>query len=368
MKKSIFFILFVLLSMTATAQRAVVSGTVDSIADDSKVYIADMQGFFSFYPIDSTTVENGSFSMTVDQKQPVLRYLIAVNKDDGKDVRIEPFILENTAINFHLGKGENKSTVEGGTDNALWREYNHIRDSIYALSEPYWDIANDSTKSQVDRDAAQKVVDAYNDSAKAFTANFLISHIPSGVSSILLGMNYGELAETTLQQVLKMMGEKSPDDEVYKAIVAEREANRNTAIGHAYTDIELTQPDGKPLRLSDFVGKHKLVLVDFWASWCGPCRAEMPNVIQVYNAYKDKGLAIVGVSLDSKKEAWVAAINKLGIPWPQMSDLKGWQCAGAQAYNVKAIPATVLIDQQGHIIAKNLRGDELAAKVKELLD
>ena len=108
-------------------------------------------------------------------------------------------------------------------------------------------------------------------------------------------------------------------------------------------------------------------MVDFWASWCGPCRGEMPNVIKAYNEFKDKGFAIVGVSLDSKADAWKKAIKDLGIPWAQMSDLKGWQCAGAALYNVRAIPATVLIDQSGKIIAKDLRGEELIAKLKELL-
>jgi alkyl hydroperoxide reductase subunit AhpC len=93
----------------------------------------------------------------------------------------------------------------------------------------------------------------------------------------------------------------------------------------------------------------------------------MPNVIKAYNEYKDKGLAIVGVSLDNNKAAWVDAIKKIGIPWAQMSDLKGWQSEGAAAYNVKAIPATVLLDKSGKIIARGLRGDELAAKLKGLL-
>lgn len=108
-------------------------------------------------------------------------------------------------------------------------------------------------------------------------------------------------------------------------------------------------------------------MIDFWASWCGPCRAEMPNVIKAYNEYKDKGFGVVGISLDNDAAAWKSAIKSLGIPWAQMSDLKGWQSAGAALYNVRAIPATVLIDQSGKIIAKDLRGDDLEAKLKELL-
>ena len=120
--------------------------------------------------------------------------------------------------------------------------------------------------------------------------------------------------------------------------------------------------------MSDYAGKGKVVLVDFWASWCGPCRQEMPNVVKVYNQYKDKGFEIVGVSLDQTEEAWKKGIADLGITWPQMSDLKYWQCEAAAIYGVNAIPHTVLIDKDGTIIERNLRGEKLYERIAELLD
>jgi thiol-disulfide isomerase/thioredoxin len=114
------------------------------------------------------------------------------------------------------------------------------------------------------------------------------------------------------------------------------------------------------------VGKSKYVLVDFWASWCGPCRAEMPYVVEAYQKYHDKGLEVIGVSFDNDKDAWVAAIGSLKMPWPQMSDLKGWESAAAGAYNIQSIPANVLIDEQGKIVAKNLRGEDLLDKMARL--
>ena len=119
------------------------------------------------------------------------------------------------------------------------------------------------------------------------------------------------------------------------------------------------------MKLSDYVGKGKVVLVDFWASWCGPCRREMPNLVEAYAKYKDKNFEIVGVSLDQDGAAWKEAIKKMDMTWPQMSDLRFWQSEGAQLYAVNSIPHTVLIDGSGKIIARGLHGEELQAKIAE---
>jgi peroxiredoxin len=129
-------------------------------------------------------------------------------------------------------------------------------------------------------------------------------------------------------------------------------------------DIVLPDVNGKTVKLSDFKGK--VVLVDFWASWCGPCRMENPNVVRMYNAYKDKGFEILGVSLDKDRNAWLEAIQKDGLRWTQVSDLKYWQSDAAKLYNVTGIPYTVLVGKDGKIIEKNLRGPALDAKLKEI--
>lgn len=135
--------------------------------------------------------------------------------------------------------------------------------------------------------------------------------------------------------------------------------------GLQYTDMTMQDLDGKEMKLSQYVGKGYL-LVDFWASWCGPCRAEMPNVVEGYKRYHDKGFEIVGVSFDSKQDAWTAAVKKLGMTWPQMSDLKGWDCAAVRVYGVNSIPSNILLDAQGKIIACDLRGEQLLQKLAEI--
>ena len=136
--------------------------------------------------------------------------------------------------------------------------------------------------------------------------------------------------------------------------------------GLTYTDLVMKDMNDKEIKLSQYAGKGNYVFVDFWASWCGPCRAEMPNVVEAYKKYHSKGLEIVGVSFDQKKDAWTAAVKNLGMEWPQMSDLKGWQCAAGKVYGIRSIPSNILLDPQGKIVASDLRGEDLQKRLAEI--
>ena len=136
--------------------------------------------------------------------------------------------------------------------------------------------------------------------------------------------------------------------------------------GTPFVDLEMNDFQDNTVKLSQWVGKGNYVLLDFWASWCGPCRAEMPNVVSNYAKYHDEGFEIVGISFDNNASAWKKAVKTLGMKWPQMSDLQGWYSAGAKAYGVNSIPASFLLDGEGKVVGVNLRGDKLGETLREI--
>ena len=136
--------------------------------------------------------------------------------------------------------------------------------------------------------------------------------------------------------------------------------------GTMFSDLVMNDTEGKECRLSEWVGKGNYVLVDFWASWCGPCRAEMPNVVAAYEKYHAQGFDVVGVSFDQKADAWKKAIEQIGMKWHNISDLKGWQCAASEIYGISSIPSNILVDGEGKIVAADLRGEALQKKLAEI--
>ena len=324
-----------------------------------------MQGYFNMVPTDTAIIKDGKFEFSGECEGATLRWLMPIHA--GEPTTMAQFILEKGDIKAALIKGEGESKIEGGPNGKLYNEFEEECSKIGQQMDEPWQVTSDSTKSEVERQVAQAKLDSLQKVMVAYQKQFIIDHVPSACSDMLFGFCSFNFSEEDNEEILKLFGEKQPNFPVYKAIMEEKKAQEATAIGHEYTDLKMDDPKGKSMKISDYVGKNKYVLIDFWASWCGPCRAEMPTVVEAYTKFHDKGFEVVGVSLDNEKDAWVKAIAELKMPWPQMSDLKGWESEACAVYHVQAIPANVLVDEQGNIIAKDLRGEDLLNKMGELL-
>ena len=336
------------------------TGVIEKAKEGDRVFLAVMQGDYNFSTLDSTTIQNGKYLFKGQQKQPVKRLVVA---EVGEElIGSSDFILENTDVTVDV-KLDNTCVINGGADNELWKSYNEENTKANKEIESQWLIAQDTTRTDAERKAAADEFANWEKGRVAYHAQYILDHIPSGVSSILFEQVHSNFNDSTMDKILTRMKEQCPEDEVYLAVRKQYEQSQKTEVGKPYVDIALNDPEGKLVKVSDFVAKNKVTMIDFWASWCGPCRRVMPDVVKAYNKYKDKGFAIVGVSLDNNAEAWKAAIKQLGMTWPQMSDLKGWQSEAAALYNVRAIPATIFIDQSG-----NIMGRELSVDLETMLD
>jgi thiol-disulfide isomerase/thioredoxin len=196
-------------------------------------------------------------------------------------------------------------------------------------------------------------------------SNFVKSNEGSPASYYASTFLFEEINLSLMQVAYEKLNQSMPESKYTKDLKSNIDAIAPLEVGGIAPDIIMKNMDGVEMKMSSLRGK--IVLIDFWASWCGPCRKENPNVVKLYNQYKDKGFEILGVSLDDNPDKWKAAVLHDGLTWKHVSDLKGWQNSAAQTYQVSSIPFTVLLDKNGRIIAKGLRGSDLEFKLAELL-
>jgi len=316
--------------------------------------------------LDSTRTGSGPMVLKGRLDAPELLFLRVDESNTGV-----PVFGENSLIKVITDfKDPRKTTVRGSEIHDEFTRYSSEKEKLSSqrqgLSEEYKKARNSGDQKKMkDLEAMLKELPLKE---RQYNLDYVKAHPGSHLSPyILRNVMYYSLQLEELTSLVSSL-DKSLDRSVYVTDLRERIAVlEKVAVGRKYTDIILPGQDGKPFKLSDHVG-GKIILLDFWASWCGPCRAENPNVVGLYRDYHPKGFDIVGVSLDNGKSQWLEAIKKDNLTWHHMSDLKGWNSAGAALYGVTSIPHTVLIDRDGVIIAKNLRGEQLRAKLSQLLD
>jgi len=315
--------------------------------------------------LDSAILENGEFLFKGAVKNPEVYFLSVSSKKEKL-----PFFIENAVIS--ITGSVDSLTKAKVTGSLVQNEYQAIQDKLDQLDKQgtaLYNQAKEAGKSGANNksDSLMVLSDNIFNSIDNMQKDFIKANAASFVSPYLLSRVYYDMEADVLDGFLS--GFDSKLDSVPTVItLKDRVAKLKTvSIGQTAPDFTMNDTEGNPVKLSDIYSKNEYTLIDFWASWCGPCRRENPNVVAVFNSYKAKGFGVIGVSLDSEKAKWIKAIADDQLTWPHVSDFKKWKNEAAALYSVNSIPANLLVDKSGKIIARNIREGKLRETIAGLL-
>jgi peroxiredoxin len=349
---------FFLLPLLAAAQdKLTLTAKIKGLDNDSKVYLLNAR--MPTDTIGSATVKNEEFVITAELKEPTLMSLLLNNTQNTL------IFLENNKVKVSGDIKElPKLKITGSPTNtdfaAMQVIFNPLFDKLTKINQ----AANIIGRS----DSLSRAYFSTRDSVLTATDAFVRKHTETAASAFLMAVTlemeqdfaatdnrFSQLKPSATQNMYGQYLQQYIDD------------TKITAIGSVAADFTQADTSGIPISLSSFRGKY--VLIDFWASWCGPCRQENPHVVSTYNKFKDKNFTVLGISLDreGQKNKWLDAIHKDNLTWTHVSDLQFWSNAVAVKYKVQSIPQNFLIDPNGRIVAKNLRGPDLEQKLCEIL-
>lgn len=379
MKKLIFLLtaITVMISCNKAGENEyVVTGTINGVADGKKVMIEVQDETGQLKAVDTVKIEKGKFTFTGTAKEPDM-HLINIETVQGKI----PFILENGEIEMTINKDSvNNTKVTGTYNNEELTRYKEqgmaVQKKMMKFQQQNEAVMRAAMKNQ-DTAAMGKLRKEYAKFQDEFTKQseaYVNSHPKAFISALIIEGMFNQMApdfkkikkfydglDKSVKDTKHGKKIKKNLDELLKPVVTVPPVE----IGTVAPNFSAPNPDGKVVSLNE--SKGKVTIIDFWASWCKPCRQENPNMVALYKQYHSKGLNIVGVSLDEKKEDWKKAIAADGLSWTHVSNLKDFEDPIAVQYSIKLIPSTVILDAEGKVIAKDLRGTDLKAKIASLL-
>lgn len=331
---------------------------------DSLTFLLQKRGLTKYITIDSVISKKGVFKMEGTVEYPDMVMLTAI--DAGKRAS---FFLENSEIEI-TGQIDSLADIKV-TGSKTQDEFKAFLTANKVLGEKYTGLQNDYQLAAQANDTAkqssiEKELKSLEGDNTKMQKDFIKNNPASYCTPLLLESISLDMEPDEIEADIKSLDTNVAKVQIIKDLSGRVKALKNVAVGQKAPDFTMNDVNGTPVSLSSKFGS-KLLLIDFWASWCHPCRMENPNVVKVYNEYHKKGFDVIGVSLDRSKEDWVKAIADDKLTWTHVSDLQYWNNAAAKLYAVNSIPANFLLDENGVIIGKNLREGDLYNKVKEIL-
>jgi peroxiredoxin len=376
MKKALLTILAGLPALAFAQTTYTIKAKVGTIGAPSKVFLTYRADDKTI--TDSTVAVNGAFTFSGTVKDITAATLIydptgngLANLDRKVKRDVAQVYLAQGITTITSADSLSKAKITGTTvneDNAAYKAFiKPATDKMAKLNAEYSAASPETRKTKEFSDAIDKKEEAIDKEQTELTKQYIKAHPNAYISLVALNSAGGAYAEyADISPLYNLLSPELKATTAGQKWAVRLEKLKHVALGATAPEFAQADTAGKMVSLSSFRGKY--LLIDFWASWCGPCRAENPNVVKAFNKYKDKNFTILGVSLDQPgaKDKWMAAIKKDGLNWTQVSDLKFWNNEASTAYGVQAIPQNYLLDPSGKIIGKNLRGEDLENKLAEL--